>query len=42
LPIHDWHWNDQAREQAYQTFESFFSQRGTKFVKLVDRQAIEL
>lgn len=34
LPIHDWHWSDQAREQMYAGFEQMFSQHGITFLKL--------
>lgn len=34
LPIHDWHWRDEAREQTYDQFERILGDSGTKFFKL--------
>lgn len=34
LPIHDWHWNDDARTALYQMFEARLKQAGIKFVPL--------
>lgn len=34
LPIHDWHWNDQARQQTYGAFEKILSEKGITFMKL--------
>lgn len=34
LPIHDWHWSDMAREQAYDHLEQLFDREGIKFFKL--------
>lgn len=33
IPIHDWHWNDDARQQAYDTLENFFGQHNIEFIK---------
>ena len=42
IPIHDWHWNNEARKSFYTTFEAFFKQHGITFIKLEDGVAIEL
>ena len=34
LPIHDWHWRDEAREKMYQDFESVLGEQGITFFKL--------
>ncbi|HVX24413.1 MAG TPA: MBL fold metallo-hydrolase [Candidatus Saccharimonadales bacterium] len=34
LPIHDWHWRDEAREQLYQGLERAFAEQGIIFHKL--------
>ncbi len=39
IPIHDWHWNDVARRQAYDRLEEFFKDQGIAFIKPVDSEA---
>jgi L-ascorbate metabolism protein UlaG (beta-lactamase superfamily) len=34
LPIHDWHWRDEAREQMYGSLENIFRQHDITFLKL--------
>jgi L-ascorbate metabolism protein UlaG (beta-lactamase superfamily) len=34
VPVHDWHWSDEARTQAYDTLEHVLSLQGIKFLKL--------
>lgn len=34
LPIHDWYWNDIARELFYKRLESYFATLGIKFIGL--------
>jgi len=34
LPIHDWHWRDEARESTYQNFEQILGKEGITFYKL--------
>lgn len=34
LPIHDWHWHDEARQLMYGRFEQAFAQKGIVFYKL--------
>ncbi|HET7059807.1 MAG TPA: MBL fold metallo-hydrolase [Candidatus Saccharimonadales bacterium] len=34
LPIHDWHWRDEAREQTYGMFERILGEQGITFHKL--------
>ena len=33
VPIHDWHWRDEARIQMYDMFESILAQHDIKFLK---------
>jgi L-ascorbate metabolism protein UlaG (beta-lactamase superfamily) len=33
IPIHDWHWSDEAREQTYDMLEKFFAQHDITFIK---------
>ncbi len=35
LPIHDWHWKDEARETLYKRLEDYSNALGIKFVRLV-------
>lgn len=42
LPIHDWHWNDQARAQTYDMFERLLGQQGITFHKLQTGQPVEI
>lgn len=34
IPIHDWHWNDEARTWAYGIMESLFDDHDIKFYKM--------
>ncbi len=34
LPIHDWHWRDEARQQTYDMFEAKLGEQGITFIKL--------
>ncbi len=42
LPIHDWHWNDQARASTYDLFERILGEQGITFHKLETGQPVEL
>lgn len=42
LPIHDWHWNDAARENMYGMMADLFDQHGITFHKLVTGQPVEI
>lgn len=42
IPIHDWHWRDEAREQAYANLEQFFAGKGIKFVGLQSGEPVVL
>lgn len=33
VPVHDWHWNDEARNQAYGKLESLFGEQGITFIR---------
>jgi len=41
LPIHDWHWNDKAREMLYKRLEDYFGKIGIKFVPLKTGEMVE-
>ena len=34
IPIHDWHWRDEAREQSYNDLEKLFADKGITFYKI--------
>lgn len=40
LPIHDWHWKDEAREQAYDMMEKVFKGQGITFLKLKNGEPV--
>lgn len=42
LPIHDWHWRDEAREQTYAMYERILGEQGIKFYKLQTGQPVEV
>ncbi len=42
LPIHDWHWHEEARELMYEKFEKFFAGHSIQFFKLKTGQPIEI
>lgn len=42
LPIHDWHWRPEARDQMYGALEQAFAQHGITFVKLVTGEPVTL
>lgn len=42
LPIHDWHWRDEAREQTYNMFERVIGSQGITFHKLQTGQPVEI
>lgn len=42
LPIHDWHWRDEARELMYDRFEQVLGGQGIKFYKLQTGQPVEI
>ena len=42
LPIHDWHWNEQARQAMYDMAEKFLAQHDIKFIPLVDGETVSL
>lgn len=42
LPIHDWMWNEEWRQNCYDRFEQIFAGTDTKFLRPVDGQAIEV
>ncbi len=42
LPIHDWHWRDEAREQTYNNFERILGEQGITFYKLQTGVPVEI
>jgi L-ascorbate metabolism protein UlaG (beta-lactamase superfamily) len=42
LPIHDWHWSDEARQAMYDDMERVMGQMGITFMKLETGQPVEL
>jgi L-ascorbate metabolism protein UlaG (beta-lactamase superfamily) len=34
LPIHDWHWREEAKQGAYDSFEKLLAEQGITFHKL--------
>ncbi len=42
LPIHDWHWSGDAKDQTYGMLEQVFKEAGIKFHKLIDGEPIVL
>jgi L-ascorbate metabolism protein UlaG (beta-lactamase superfamily) len=42
LPIHDWHWNDQARQQMYDILGRQLEERGITFHKLQTGVPVEI
>ena len=42
LPIHDWHWKNEAREGMYETVGKYLKERGIDFVNLTDKVAVNL
>jgi L-ascorbate metabolism protein UlaG (beta-lactamase superfamily) len=42
IPIHDWHWRDEARESTYDNLEKAFAKEGITFLKAKNGEAIVL
>lgn len=42
LPIHDWHWNETARETFYKRLETYFATQGIKFIGLKTGEKVTL
>lgn len=42
IPIHDWHWNETARNAFYARLEKFFGEKGIKFKGLKTGEEIEV
>ena len=42
LPIHDWHWNDQARQMLYKRLEDYFAKLGIKFIPLQTAESVNI
>lgn len=42
IPIHDWHWHDEARQWAYNLLEQIFAGQGITFIKPVNGEPFVL
>ena len=42
LPVHDWHWNEQARAQTYANFERILAKKGITFLALKTGEPVVL
>lgn len=42
VPVHDWHWNTEARQGAYDRLRALFAEQNIEFVKPVDGQVFEV
>jgi L-ascorbate metabolism protein UlaG (beta-lactamase superfamily) len=42
LPIHDWHWREEALRGQYDTWEEYLGKQGIKFHKLETGQPVEI
>ncbi|HVS58804.1 MAG TPA: hypothetical protein VHD60_03650, partial [Candidatus Saccharimonadales bacterium] len=42
IPIHDWHWSDEARQQMYERFEKVFGSNGITFCKMKSGEPVVL
>lgn len=42
VPIHDWHWRDEARESTYQSLEKLFADNGITFISAKNGEAFVL
>jgi L-ascorbate metabolism protein UlaG (beta-lactamase superfamily) len=40
LPIHDWHWRQEAKDQAYNQLEGVFKDNGITFLKLKNGEPV--
>lgn len=42
VPIHDWHWNDTAKQNMYKRLEEYFGKIGIKFIGIKTGIPVEL
>jgi L-ascorbate metabolism protein UlaG (beta-lactamase superfamily) len=42
IPIHDWHWRDEARQQFYNNFEVLFNKEGITFHKMINGEPLTI
>ena len=42
IPIHDWHWKDEARRQLYKTAADYLRKKGIEFREAEKRETIEV
>jgi L-ascorbate metabolism protein UlaG (beta-lactamase superfamily) len=42
IPVHDWHWNPEARKALYQAMEEVFDAAGITFISPIDGEPFVL
>jgi len=42
IPVHDWHWRDEARQTMYDRLEKLFAEQGIQFIKPVNGEPFVL
>lgn len=42
IPIHDWHWKDDAKKGMYDTVGKYLGERGIRFIQVQDGVAVEI
>lgn len=42
IPVHDWHWRDEAREQMYDGIQKVFAESGIEFIKPKDGESFNI
>lgn len=42
IPIHDWHWKDEARQQFYKMLQNIFSKEGIEFKAVENNEIITI
>ncbi len=42
IPIHDWHWKDEARKGVYARLEQYFLKQGIRFLNIESGQTVTL
>lgn len=42
IPLHDWHWRDEAKTWSYDRLEQLFGEQGITFLKPVDGQPLDV
>jgi L-ascorbate metabolism protein UlaG (beta-lactamase superfamily) len=42
VPVHDWQWRDDARQQMYDRLETRFAEEGITFIKMTDGKPVQI